>query len=311
MIEFFEPKERTIKMWADEAFEALKSQFSSNDDFIKYINSLKDPKDAELLIKIGGFYLVAKKYQKDSYVKLIMMISIVEKIANKGKEFQEFYDWVEDQDKQIVELLSKAKIIDANRFKEIIRVLKENYFKEFGSRRNVLAFFKEHLTKEDKIKLIRYIEAERKETVERYSERIPVPLKLFGGKAATIEELKGKGFNVEKHFVPYCYDWKQCWFEYGQCDPNSGCLLNDDESLLDNSLKKVVDDLYQMRSDFVHDATITPLNERDVVSTLGTSGKRPVLIKLTIGDLEEIFEKALKHYFRPTDLASFSISHFF
>jgi len=294
MIGLFEPKERTIRMWVDEAFEAFKSLFSSNDDFIKYINSIKNPKDAELLIKIGGFYLVAKKYQKESFIKLIMIVSVVEKIANKEMEFQEFYDWIEDQDNQIKELLSKAKTIDTNGFKEIIRVLKENYFQEFGSRRNVFAFFKEHLTQEDKIKLIRSIKTRRTDTVRGYSERM---CKAVVGKIATIQEAQRKGFVVEEHFVPYCYDWSQCYFDYGQCSPDYGCLLKDDNSLLDNTIKKVVDDLYQMRSDFVHNATITPLNERDVVFTLGTSGRKPVLIELTVENLEDMFEKALKHYF--------------
>lgn len=297
MIEFFESKEKTIERWADEAFEAFSSKFSSKEEFIKYMNSLKNPRDAELFIRIGHFYLVAKKYQQASYVKFIMIISIIEKIANKEKEFQEFYDWIEGQDAKINELLPKLKAIDVNVFKDIIRKLKENYFQEFGSRRNVLAFFRIHLTQEDKIKLIRSVEVDRRGTVERYSERIPAILRHVGGKATTIEELKEKGFNVKKHFVPYCYNWKQCYFEYGQCVPSLGCLLKDDESLLDKTLKKVVDDLYQMRSDFVHDATITPLNEKDAIFTLGTSRKKPVLIKLTVEDLERMFEKALKHYF--------------
>ncbi|MEN3016305.1 MAG: hypothetical protein ABC585_00210 [Candidatus Methanosuratincola petrocarbonis] len=293
MIEF-EPKakEKTIEGWADKAFEAFSSLFSSKEDFIKYVNSLKNPRDAELFLQTGNFYLVAKKYQHESYVKLIMIISIIEKIANKEKEFQEFYEWIESQDAKINEFLSESKTMDANVFKEIIIKLRDNYFQEFGSRRNVLAFFKKHFTKEDKIKLIRSIEADRKETVERI-----LVAQYMGVRAATIEELKEKGFNVEKNFVPSCYDWMKCWFEYGQCYPNLGCLLKDDESLLDKTLKKVVDDLYQMRSDFVHDATITPLNDKDKIFNLSMSGKKPILILLTAEDLERMFEKALKHYF--------------
>jgi hypothetical protein len=89
MIEFFEPKDKTIERWMDVAFEAFNSIFSSKEDFIKYMNSLKNPRDAELFLRIGGFYLIAKKYQRESYVKLIMIISIIEKIANKEKEFQD------------------------------------------------------------------------------------------------------------------------------------------------------------------------------------------------------------------------------
>jgi hypothetical protein len=295
MVEFFEPKEKIVENWAEEAFEALNSVFSSKEDFINYLNSLKNPRYAELLIQMGPFYLVANKYQQASYVKLIMILSIIEKLQNREKEFQEFYDWIEDQDVKVNQLLSTLKTIDVDRFKEIIRGLKDDYFQEFGSRRNVFAFLREHLTHEDKIKLIRSIKADRKETVEGFSERI---LKnIFGKEVATIKELEEKGFRIEEHFIPYCYDWKQCYFQYGQCDPKYGCLLNDNVSLLDKTLKKVVDDIYQMRSDFVHDARITPLNEKDALFTLGMSGKKPVLIELTVEDLQCMFERAFKHYF--------------
>jgi hypothetical protein len=294
MVEFFEPKEKTVESWADEAFEALNSVFPSKEVFIEYVNSLKNPRDAELLIHIGQFYLVTKKYQQASYVKLIMIISIIERLQNRDKEFQEFYDWIEGQDAKINELLLILKAIDVDGFKEIIRKLKDDYFLEFGSRRNVFAFLKEHLAQEDKIKLIKSVKADRRETVEGFSKRI---LRDMFGEFATINELEDKGFRVEKHFVPYCYNWMWCYFEHGLCYPNYGCLLNDDESLLEKTLKKVVDDIYQMRSDFVHDAKITPLNEKDAVFTLSMSGKKPVLIELTAEDLQRMFEKALKHYF--------------
>jgi|GEM_PF-5904716 hypothetical protein len=294
MAVIFEPKNKIIEMWVDEAFEAFRSLFSSKEKFIEYLNSFKDPRNAELLIGIGGFYLLAKKYHPQSYIRLIMIISIIEKLTNRERKFQEFYEWIESQDAKINELLTELKIIDVSMFKEITRKLKENYFQEFGSRRNVLAFFEEHFTQEDKIKLIKSLKSEYRETVRGFSERL---LKNIFGEVKTIEELKGKGFNVQRHFVPYCYDWRRCYFDYGECFPDYGCLLNEDKPLLDKTLKKVVGKIYQMRSDFIHDATITMLNEKDAMCTFTTSGGKVISIELTVEDLQNMFEKALKHYF--------------
>ena len=296
MIGFFlESKEKIIERWVDEAFSALVSLFPAKEDFIVYINSIKDPKDAELLIRLSQFYLIAKKYQQESYVKLIMVVSAIEKIANKEKGFQEFYHWIEGQDSKIGELLSRMKNIDVSKFKEIIRTLRESYFQEYGSRRNVSTFFREHLTQEDKTKLIRSMKANWTDVVQWYSDRNPLIKFLGRDKIASIQELKGK-YRVEKHLVPYCYNWKKCYFDGIDCAPHLGCLLTENSNFQDETLKKVVDDIYQMRSDFIHNAIITPLNERDAV-TLGTIGGKPVSIDLTSEELQNMFEKALKHFF--------------
>jgi hypothetical protein len=279
----------------DEAFEALGSLFSSKEEFINYLNSFKNPKNVELLIDVTKFYLIAKKYHPQSYIKLIMMISVMEKLVNQYKKFQEFYEWIEDQDDRIKELLSSAKTIDVDAFKNIIRKLKNEYFQCFGSRRNVTTFFEKHFDKEDKVKLVRAIRANWTDFVERFIKRIFRNLDF--GKVTSIQELKEKGFVVEEGYMPYCYDWKQCWVEYGECHPDCGCSIRENISLLNECVREVVNKLYQMRSDFIHNATLTMLNEKDAIFTLATSGGKPILIELTAEDLQGMFEKALKHYF--------------
>jgi arsenate reductase-like glutaredoxin family protein len=295
MGEFFEPKNNVIEVWVNETFEAFSSLFPSKEDFVAYLNSFKDPKDAELLIKIGGFYFITKRYHSQSYIKLIMIISLMEKLVDRESKFQEFNEWLESQDNKISELLSNAKTIDANKFKQIIRTLREEYSRQFGSQRNVLNFFRKHFSKEDKVKLIRSVTARQADSVGRFSKRICKIPDL--SKVTNIQELKERGFNIEKSFVPYCYNWEQCYLDYGECHPDLGCLLVEDESLQDKCLKKVVKDIYQMRSDFVHRAIIPLLNEKDATFTLGTSGEKLILITLTTEDLQSMFERALKHYF--------------
>ncbi len=99
--------------------------------------------------------------------------------------------------------------------------------------------------------------------------------------------------------MPYCYDWRKCYVGYGNCSSELTCALTNNESLLAKILKRVVDDIYQMRNDFVHTARITNLNEKEAISTLVTIGaeRRPVSVELTAEDLETIFENGLKHYF--------------
>jgi len=302
MVGFLEPRKETINRWVDEAFSALGSIFSSRDDFVEYLNSLRNYEDAELLIRISQFYLVAKKYQPESYVKLIMIISAIEKLINRENRFQEFHRWVQKQDLKIQQLLSATNAIDAPKFKKIIQNLAEEYFQVFGSQRNVLAFFSNYFESDDKMKLARSMRANWVDTVAGYSERFDYCKQVMKSPVFSAKELEKYGFGVGKHLMPYCYDWRKCYASYGGCDPSIGCLLAEDESLQNKTLKKVVGLIYQMRNDFVHNALITPLNEKKSVFTLGRVGGRNVSIELTTEELESMFEKALKSYFdRPAN----------
>jgi hypothetical protein len=294
MATFFESKEKEIESWVDEACIALSSLFKTREDFVDYLNSFENPKDAELLLRVCQFYFVSKKHQPQSYVKLIMIISAIEKLANKEKEFQEFCDWIQGRKKEIEALLPKSEIVDVTRFMGIINTLEETYFQEFGSRRNVYDFLNDHLTSGDKVRLIRSIKSRRIEVIPRHRY-----VRMMGlDKFRSIDEAKVKlPIKVEKHFVSHCYDFRKCSYAFTDCEPDLDCLLEEDPVFRDKTLKKVVDDIYRIRSDFVHDAIITPLNEKSSMFLLGTIGKKAAFIELTAEDLENMFENALKHYF--------------
>lgn len=293
MTGLFEPREKTLQTWLDEAFEALKSQYPSVEDFITYINSFSDPKDSELLIEIGMFYLVSKKFLKESYFKLIIMISAIEKMVNKDRKFQEFYQWIHTQEARIKELLPKIGNFDVKDFMKIMEMLENEYFDSFGSRRNVLQFFGNHLDQGDKIKLIRSMRANWTDTVWKFNEKMRPDIRGV----LDIKQLEEKfGFSIEKHLMPYCYDWRKCYVDYGDCFPEFGCSLRDETGLLNQFLKKVVDDIYQIRNDLIHDARITPLSEENTI-LLARIGEKPVSVELTADELEKIFERGLKHYF--------------
>jgi len=302
MIGFFEPKEKIIERYVDEAFDAVNGLFSSKQEFIDYLNSFGNPREAELFIKICRYYLVAKKHQPTSYIKLIMIVSAIERIANREKKYQEFYDWIESrkQDQEIERAVSRIQKIDVKGFKEIIRVLKEEYSKMFGSQRNVFYFFRDHLIPQDKMKMCKSLRTKWTDTLDA----APILVLKYGKdvviKEDTLEEFSRRNnLKTEKHLMPYCYNWKRCYVQYGKCFPEIGCPLKQDEASLNQALKMVIDDIYQMRSDFVHEARITPLNEKDAIGTLAVIGgsRKPVSVELTTEELESIFEGALKHYF--------------
>lgn len=294
---YFGSKESTIQQWVDEAFDALSSLFSSKDEFVEYLNSLRNHKDAELLVRASQFYLISKKYQSESYFKLIMIISVIERLINRENRFQDFHAWVQKQDTKIQNLLLPADKVDLQKFKEIMDALSEEYFQVFGSGRNVLKFFQDYFVLADKIELAKSMKANLTDVVPAYSERMGGIKYIVKNPVSNIKELEKYGFKVSKSMMPYCYDWRKCYATHSGCESQLGCLLNEDENLTKMILKKVVGLMYQMRNDFVHSARVTPLNESKSIFTSGRVGKEPVFIELTANDLEAMFEKALKRYF--------------
>lgn len=294
---YFGSKERMIQQWVSEAFDALSSLFSSRDEFVEYLNSLRNHEDAELLVRASQFYLISKKYQSQSYFKLIMIISVIERLINRENRFQEFHIWVQKQDSKIQNLLLSEERIDVQKFKDIMKALSEEYFQVFGSGRNVLKFFHEYFELADKITLARSMKANLTDVVPAYSERIGGMKYIVKTPVSNIKELEKCGFPVAKSMMPYCYDWRKCFATHTDCEPSYGCLLNEEEDLTYIILKKVVGLIYQMRNDFVHSARVTPLNESKSIFTSGRVGKEPVFIELTANDLEAMFEKALRRYF--------------
>lgn len=58
------------------------------------LTRLVDTETAELFIRICKFYFISKRYQPTSYVKLIMILSSIEKTISKEREWEEFHSWI-------------------------------------------------------------------------------------------------------------------------------------------------------------------------------------------------------------------------
>jgi hypothetical protein len=168
----------------------------------------------------------------------------------------------------------------------------------YGSRRNVIDFFINNVSRENKLKLIRAFKGYWTDTIQAFSGRHYK--KVLNPFPSTITEAgKKMGVKVEKHLMPYCFDWRECWIQYGECFPDIYCKLVNNDELINTVLKKVISDLYQMRNDFIHSAKVTALSEKESITlfTLLGSKRKPISIELTDSDLESIFENGLKNYF--------------
>lgn len=291
--DIFETRENFINRCINESYESLKEIFSSRNNFIEYINSLKSRKIAELFIRTSQFYLICKKYVNLRFIKLIMIISIIERLSSRMKKYLLFKDWIFKQDRQIEYYIKRINNIDVNNFKNIIQVLKDDYHLKYGSQQNVKDFFTKYTKDNDKLKLVKNLKPKRVNVVYSYSSYLYKNLAI--GKVKTLKELEKYNIKRGKKYMPICYNWKLCYVNYGECCPDIYCKFKEDNEIKNKTLQKVIGLIYDMRSKFVHSAKIPPLSED--APTIGVSRKKMIIVNLTTNELEKMFEFAFKRYF--------------
>ena len=217
-------REEKLKEFIDEAYQGISSLFQSETDFIDYINSFLDAETAELFIEICKFYFISKKYQPTTCVKLIMMLSIIEKTISKEKEWEEFHCWVFNQRSLIQESLDKTEKVGANAFLKIIESLKEEYFKEYGShKRNVYEFFRNYASTDNQIRLIKAFRANYTKVIEDFEAQdyLMSPFPQTIEKASEVTKKP-----IENMMMPYCFNWQKCLVYCGDCDHSEVCELS-------------------------------------------------------------------------------------
>lgn len=301
----FATRESLLDEYVEIARKVFSQYFSSKADVIAFLNNLRDPKDAEFMLNICRYYNISKNYEKSPFIKLVMMLSVIDKATRHASEYVPFEDWItSNQNKE--EFQKEVETLKLNTWESFQRLMgdfKERYYKTYGSVRNIVDFLDKHLSLEDKIKITHSFHSER----TKYAERIHY---VFTGSFGTIDEYAKKyGVTLSENTLPECYDWRSCWIEYGRCHPEVKCRLNADQGLLGEKFKKIVAILYHFRSEFVHEARISSILPTEEDFTVGVYDDKIITIFIKTGDLEEIFEKALKKYFDtlptnpPTDLS--------
>jgi len=215
-----------------EGLPVIQTIFSSKEETIEYCRRFQEIGEFWTLYHVAQFCYFLEKMKEsydmvDEYTRrlidinrLIMMASIVE-LLNSKEDFARFDEWIKQEEKD-EELRSKGVGIwhEYNRF--------------HGSAEKFRAFFKEHLSKDEKIKLMK--------SVQFY-------------------------LGEEKKFFPlFCYKDAECNVGLSYCTFDTDkerCPAYTSTKRINRGVREFADFLYTMRSKFVHEARLfllpTPL----------------------------------------------------
>ncbi|MDI6799002.1 MAG: hypothetical protein QMD12_03375 [Candidatus Aenigmarchaeota archaeon] len=285
-----------IKKYLEETQKCLERFFSSLANLIEYVNGFDRPEDVELLIEICRFYNIVKNFAQHPFLKFIMMISIFERLS--CDKYLSFHDWlVVRQNRETLEN-KISEIVDYDSLIAVLNTWYKDYINVYGLKRNLLVFFKDNLTENEKIKLIRSFHVRRTKYIERAGY---VLLKKAGRthrEYRSIEEYSNmESQPLDEKLLPYCYDWKNCYIEDGKCCPDVICRLKDNEEALDKEFNRIIGIIYDYRSMFVHRARSPPFNGNNLDFIIDVYDGRPIIIHLNLSELQEMLENPLKKHF--------------
>ncbi len=285
-------RDERLNKYLDEARSALSRFFHSREEIIEYVNGLPNREDAELFLDVCGFYNIAKNYARLPFLKFIMIISVMERLC--VRKYRLFIDWLRMKENQ--ELVEKELESFENRklesFKEIIKRLNAQYLEIFSLRKKLFEFIWKYLEDNEKIMLVKSFRTKR----TRYLEEARYTLTP---RYQSIEEYAEKmRTKVGEGWLPNCYDWQNCWIQYGRCHPNIRCVLCTNQKALKRQLNIITRIIYAYRSMFVHKARLPPFSENgEMVSVIDIYEEKPIMIEFKITDFEIIIENAFKRYF--------------
>lgn len=304
-----EKREEILSVWIDEAYSAFSNKFDSREKFIIFFNNIAQPDDAERFLRLCQFYSVSKTVVKDSFTKLIMMISVIETIVMRGEKYLPFKQWIVKRSNSsiIEEKINEIHTSNLKSFRKIMEYFKDVYHKDYGSTRNVVSFFDKNLDFQDKIKIIKSFKYKKYDVVYQFSkwfyeDREKKPDIYWVNDISDLAKYRddySKKYRIDKDILmPSCYNWEYCYVDYGDCYLDYGCMLKKDSDLLFNYLKEIVNVIYDMRSEFVHNAHYPTIGEKGVNIVGGVYNDKSILVEMTIEDFEKIFENGFLNYYR-------------
>lgn len=289
-------REEEIRRYLEETQTCLDRLFPTLADLIEYLNGFDSPQDVELLISVCKFYNIAKNYANHPFLKFIMMISVFEKLS--CGRYLSFHDWLVMRENRETLENSIAKIEDYDSLISFLNKSYQDYVSLYGLTSNLFRFFKEHLTENEKIELVRSFHVSRKQCIERDRYVLSRKHGVARREYENIEECsRVEGQPLEERLLPHCYDWKDCYLEYGRCCPDVACILKGNEELLDEELKRIINIIYDYRSKFVHGARAPPFSGNGVDFVSDVYNERPITIYFNLDELQEMLEDSLKRHF--------------
>lgn len=90
----FGSKDDYLKRNIQMAYEAFKAVFSSTNEVIELVNRIEDVRKAEIFLRLSRYYNISKNYAGHDFLKVIMIISLIEKLTALEDPFVDFKDWV-------------------------------------------------------------------------------------------------------------------------------------------------------------------------------------------------------------------------
>jgi|APSaa5957512535_1039671.scaffolds.fasta_scaffold23804_3 hypothetical protein len=270
--------------------------FEKEDDVISYASKLSR-EDAESFLESGSYLNVIKKHE-DSTVKLVLLISAIEKnISNNYKPL----DWFVKNgggevssiiDNAIKENKEDCKSALISSIEEIVKLHTE----KFGLANNFANFVVNFSDKDELKKMIRSFVVERKDTPLKYNSDWIKPTSPI----TSPNDLSQYGIKLGTAGVPKCYQWTKCYTDEYRCEPKYGCIIDDDKSELENTGKKWAKMVYTMRSEAVHAAgnkTILPKSDAAMQFSTIVVNDKVTVITTSIDEIESFFINCLRNYF--------------
>jgi len=135
-------RENLLDEYAEIAQKVFSRYFSSKADVIAFLNNLKDPKDAEFILNICRYYNISKNYEKSPFIKLVMILSVIDKATRHVFEYVPFEDWIASN-QNMEEFQKEVEVLKLNTWESFQRLMgdfKERYYKIYGSVRNIVDF---------------------------------------------------------------------------------------------------------------------------------------------------------------------------
>lgn len=270
--------------------------FESEKDVTSYASKLSR-EDAESFLETGSFLNVVKS-QQDSTVKLVLLISVIEKnISNNYKPIDWFVKKGGDEISSIIDNAIKENKEDCKSaligsIEDIVKLHTE----KFGLANNFANFVVTFADKDELKNMIRSFVIERKDTPLKYNLDWITPTSPINSPA----DLTPYGIKIDTAGVPKCYQWEKCYTDEYHCEPKFGCVIDSEPLELEKTGKKWAKMVYTMRSEAVHAAgNKTILSKSDGVAQFSTIvvDDKVTVITTSIDEIESFFINCLRHYF--------------
>jgi hypothetical protein len=203
-------------------------------EFYKLINDFDDGwKFLDFIFSVDFLYYVDEYIDKRaSGIKTLFLISFIESLTTHN--YIRLHDWLKDSaNKDIV--MTNLKDLDDKNIQQKMGKLCEIYFEKYGAFRKVFNFLNQYLLEEDKFWLLQEITFKRAEGGKGYQ---PICF------SSENKDCQRRGDSL------CCYE----------------CKIEKDKMLLNEAFKKLIKELYNMRSEFVHNAKYVDITVPDDIN---------------------------------------------